>query len=93
MPILIKKKEIIGIYSKNFFIDIGIKENLNFAKKKLIQIIEKPAIFLDRDGVINKDTGYAHKFKKFIWLKKTLKFLRSLNHNNFSFLLLQINLE
>ena len=85
LPILIKKKKIMGIYSKNFFIDIGIKENLNFAKKKLIQIIEKPAIFLDRDGVINKDTGYAHKFKKFIWLKDTLKFLKNLDHNKLFF--------
>lgn len=85
LPYLIKNKKIKGIYSKDFFIDIGLKENLNFAKKKLIQIIKKPAIFLDRDGVINQDTGYAYDFNKIIWLKDTLKFLKNLDHKKLFF--------
>ena len=27
--------------------------------------IAKPAVFLDRDGTINYDDGYTHKFSKF----------------------------
>jgi D-glycero-D-manno-heptose 1,7-bisphosphate phosphatase len=36
-------------------------------------------IFLDRDGVINKDTGYFYEFSKIIWNKKifkTIKFIK-----------------
>ena len=78
LPILIKKKKIRGIYSNDFFIDIGLKKNLNFAKKKLTKVIKKPAIFLDRDGVLNKDTGYAHEFKKMKWIKNSLDLLKDI---------------
>ena len=27
------------------------------------------ALFLDRDGVINKDFGYVYSMKNFVWLK------------------------
>ena len=39
-------------------------------------------IFLDRDGVINKDTGYFYEFSKIIWNKKifkTIKFIKKKN--------------
>ena len=29
---------------------------------------KKPAFFLDRDGVLNEDTGYVHKKKEFKWV-------------------------
>ena len=72
LPILINKKKIKGIYSNDFFIDIGLKKNLDIAKQKLINVIKKPAIFLDRDGVLNKDTRYAYQFKKMKWIKCSL---------------------
>ena len=31
------------------------------------------AFFLDRDGVINKNYGYVHDIKKFVWLKNVKK--------------------
>ena len=83
LPILIERRKIKGIYSNGFFIDIGLKKNLYFAKKKLIEVIKKPAIFLDRDGVINKDTGYVHRFNQIIWLNNTLKLLKSIINKNF----------
>lgn len=85
LPILIKRKMIKGIYSNDFFIDIGIKKNLDNAKKQLTKVINQPAIFLDRDGVLNKDTGYAHKFEKMIWIKSSLNFLKKLNKKKMKF--------
>ena len=32
--------------------------------------MKKKALFLDRDGIINIDTGYVHKKEKFIFLKE-----------------------
>tara|TARA_A100001011_G_scaffold400575_1_gene516393 strand:+ start:3774 stop:5009 length:1236 start_codon:yes stop_codon:yes gene_type:complete len=84
-PYLVKKKKIQGIYSKNYcdFIDIGVKADLkkshNFIKTKII----KPAIFLDRDGVINEDLGYVFKKENFIWKKNIFKAIKCINDNNF----------
>jgi D-glycero-D-manno-heptose 1,7-bisphosphate phosphatase len=36
-------------------------------------------VFLDRDGIINKDTGYFYNYKKIIWnqdIFKTIKFIK-----------------
>ena len=43
----------------------------------------KPAIFFDRDGVINYDYGYVYKKKNFIWKKKVIEAIRYLNKNNY----------
>ena len=32
--------------------------------------IKNKALFLDRDGVINKNFGYVFSTKNFVWLKK-----------------------
>ena len=46
----------------------------------------KPAVFLDRDGVINKDKGYVYKIKDFEWVegsKDAIKFLNEKNYHVF----------
>ena len=79
LPKLIKQKLVGGSIHNNFFIDIGIPKNFHFAKKNLRKILYKKAIFLDRDGVINYDYGYVHKFQNFKFrpgVIKALKFLK-----------------
>ena len=65
LPNLIKKNKIQGKFYKEFFIDIGSNYFFKKAKFELKNKFLKPAVFLDRDGVINFDYGYVHKFKKF----------------------------
>ena len=52
-------------------------------KRKFNKTITKPALFLDRDGVINKDTGYVYKKTDFIWRKDIFKFIKRYNTKNY----------
>jgi D,D-heptose 1,7-bisphosphate phosphatase len=76
---IIIKKKIKGIIYKGFLIDIGTPNNYLRSKKLIQKIFYKPAIFLDRDGVINYDqNGYTYKFEHFKFklnILRTLKYL------------------
>jgi D-glycero-D-manno-heptose 1,7-bisphosphate phosphatase len=83
LPALIKKKYANGIYFNKKFIDIGIRPKLNFIKKNIHKFVNFKCVFLDRDGVINKDFGYVHKISKFKILPgviKAIKYLKSKNY-------------
>jgi D-glycero-D-manno-heptose 1,7-bisphosphate phosphatase len=82
IPELIREKKIKGIIENKKIIDIGTKKNLIYAKKNIPFITLKPAIFFDRDGVINYDFGHVFKFKDFKFkpgIIKTLKYLSKKN--------------
>lgn len=45
--------------------------------------MNKPAVFLDRDGVLNLDKGYVYKIEDFEWIngaKEAVKLLNSMNY-------------
>jgi D-glycero-D-manno-heptose 1,7-bisphosphate phosphatase len=75
---LIEKKKLKGIKTNEIVIDIGIKKNLPKVEKLLLRKLRKPAIFFDRDGVINYDNKYVYKYKDFILKKNIVPFLRRL---------------
>jgi D-glycero-D-manno-heptose 1,7-bisphosphate phosphatase len=39
----------------------------------------RPAVFLDRDGTLNEDTGYVHRVEDFRWLPGVINAVRQLN--------------
>jgi len=85
-PVLAKKKLLQAELYKNKinkFIDIGIKKDLLRAPNFLKNVIKKPAIFLDRDGIINHDKGYVHKPKDFAWRDGAKKLIKYFNDNNY----------
>tara|TARA_A100001011_G_C14273997_1_gene828290 strand:- start:898 stop:1398 length:501 start_codon:yes stop_codon:yes gene_type:complete len=43
----------------------------------------KPAVFLDRDGVINKEKGYVYKISDFEWIEGSRESIKYLNENNY----------
>jgi D,D-heptose 1,7-bisphosphate phosphatase len=83
LPKLIKQKKINGKIFSNFFIDIGSKYYFNIANKKLKKEFQKPAIFLDRDGVINYDYGYVHKIENFKFRTGVINGLKFLIKKNY----------
>jgi len=44
---------------------------------------ENPAVFLDRDGVINVDKGYVHKQADFEWMTGACEAIKYANDNGF----------
>lgn len=80
---LISYKKIKGFLSKDYFVDIGLKKNLLDAKTTLPKIVKKPAVFLDRDGVLNYNFGYVHKFKDFKWTPNAVEALKYLNKKGY----------
>ena len=73
------KKKAIGEVHNKFFIDIGTPKSLKLSRKILPKYFKKPAIFLDRDGTLNKFTEgkYIFNIKDFEFFSKTLKFLKN----------------
>jgi D-glycero-D-manno-heptose 1,7-bisphosphate phosphatase len=61
------------------FIDIGIPEDLQRAQSLLPQWQRRPAAFLDRDGIVNHDTGYVWHADNYKWLKGSGRAIKRLN--------------
>ena len=81
--IISKKKATFTFFDKSNFLDIGVKKDLLKASIFLKNKENKKAIFLDRDGVINFDSGYVHKIKNFYWLPKIIQSIKYFNDNNY----------
>lgn len=59
------------------------KKKTDIIDKKKLKKMSRPAIFLDRDGVINEDLGYVYKKEDFIWRKHIFKFIKKYNDKKY----------
>lgn len=62
-----------------YFIDIGVPEDFERAQTELPRQLRRPAVFFDRDGVLNADTGYVHRQEDFAWLPGAKEAIRLCN--------------
>jgi D-glycero-D-manno-heptose 1,7-bisphosphate phosphatase len=80
-PRLALAGELAGKAYSGFFIDIGLPLSLRDADVLVPAWRKKPAVFLDRDGVLNVDFGHVHRPADFVWLEGAREAVKWLNDN------------
>lgn len=79
LPGLAARGLIEGRIFEGSFIDIGIPEDFARAQQLVPRILRRPAVFLDRDGVLNEDLGYVHQPDQIRWVDGAQEAVRWLN--------------
>lgn len=68
LPRLPVEGALVAVLFSGYFIDIGIPASLATAQHELPRRRRRPAVFFDRDGVLNHDDGYVSSRSRFRWI-------------------------
>lgn len=79
LPSLAAEGLVEGVVRTAPFIDIGIPDDFERAQRLVPAICRRPAAFLDRDGILNEDTGYVHRPDQVRWVEGAREAVRLLN--------------
>lgn len=79
LPLLADKGLLAAFQTTGFFLDIGLPDSYAYAQTALPQRQRKPAIFFDRDGVLNRDYGHVGSVDRFEWIPGAMETIRLLN--------------
>ena len=76
-PQLVCQGELHGVELEGYFVDIGIPDDYSRAVRDLPARLLRPAVFFDRDGILNKDFGWEESLERFEWIPGAKLALRS----------------
>ncbi len=76
---LIARNALRGYRYSGYFIDIDFPENLSAPLESVPSRLRRPAVFLDRDGVLNLDHGYVHAPHQVEWVRGAKKGVKLVN--------------
>jgi D,D-heptose 1,7-bisphosphate phosphatase len=66
-----------------FYVDTGVPAEIEQALAEIPQMRERPAAFLDRDGVLNVDHGYVHRPRDLTWIPGAVDAVKWLNDRGY----------
>jgi D,D-heptose 1,7-bisphosphate phosphatase len=81
-PILLENQFAYGFSYQGYFIDIGIPSDLEKARRDM-PVEMRPAVFFDRDGVLNEDTNYVHLPDQIVWMSGAKESVKWLNDQGY----------
>ena len=79
LPQLAAEGELRGREASGFFLDIGVPESYVEAQTTIPAQLRRPALFLDRDGVLNHDHGHVGTVDRFEWIEGAREVVRVAN--------------
>lgn len=78
-PRLAAGGQLFGRAMTGFFLDIGVPDALDRGQTAIPAQLRRPAAFLDRDGVLNRDIGYLNKPEDLVWMPGAQRAVKRLN--------------
>jgi len=78
-PRLASERRLLGREFNGYFLDIGLPETLGQARRDLPLRRRRPAVFFDRDGVINRDAGYTWRVEDLNFVPGAIETIRAVN--------------
>jgi len=82
-PGLVTRGDLRGTPYRGYFIDIGIPDDLARADLELGEQLRRPAVFFDRDGVLNHDSGYTFEADKLQWIDGAREAVKAVNDSGY----------
>jgi D,D-heptose 1,7-bisphosphate phosphatase len=79
LPVLAAKRLLHATAMEGYFIDIGIPADYERAQRELPKRLRRPAVFFDRDGVLNEDSGWVGSPERFRWTDGAMDAVRQVN--------------